>query len=401
MRCYFIHFLISVIVLIGAMAGFNWWVDPYAIYHGQASSQTTQPLVVMNERVFKTVGLAHTAADIVILGTSRADKGIGKEHKAFQGMRAISLATYGQTVHESRRLMEVAIKDSRPRTIIIGLDFYVFNALLSPPLDFVEENYQPSRPFNLMLSINALTHSWKIVRQKTPDEGDSYYANGFRIPQTLSRLAGNYHQSFSYSERSYLLEKYLPYPDCRFSFATSNSGSPLDDLRAMIKLAHQHHIDLRLFISPAHARQWETLAISGLWGQWEEWKREMARIVDSEAKLANTTPFPLWDFSDYDTISTEAIPPLGDNTSIMRWYSDSAHYTPELGKKIIQRIYSTKTSNGQDAWGSIIDNSNIEVRLEHIRLARERYRAIHQQDIAEIENTAREVSRIKRCPATQ
>ncbi len=399
MSRYIIHFLISSVLLSGAIAGFNWWMDPYAIYHKQAPQQS-QPLVVMNERVFKTVGLAHTPSDVVILGTSRADLGIGREHEAFKGKRVISLATFGQTIRESRRLMEVAVKDSKPKIVILGLDFFVFNALFAPPLDFVEENYSPSRAYHLMLSINALTHSWTVMRRKIPDESDLFDADGFRIPRSLSRLAGGYRESFSHNERSYLLEKYLPYPNCRFAFSSNRYGSSLEDFRAIVRLAHQQHIDLRLFISPSHARQWETLAISGLWQQWEEWKREMVRITDTEARMANAESFGLWDFSGYDDISTEVVPASGDKTTIMHWYSDSAHYTPDLGKIVIQRMFMPVTQDGWKTWGAVINSSNVERHLDHIRMVRTSYRATHQQDIAEIENTARTVGRIKRCPAT-
>ena len=399
---YFIHFLVSVLLFAGAMAGFNWWVDPYAIYRDrELSLQQQQPILVMNERVFKTVGLARAKADVVILGTSRTDIGIGRDHQAFQGKRVFSLATFGQPVRESRRLMEVALKQGKPQTIVLGLDFFAFNALFVPPPDFVEENYSPLRPYNLMLSISALSDSWKAVRRKVPVENDCCYTNGFRTPQTLSRMAGIYRKNFSDSERMYLMEKYLPYPGCRFSFATDKAGSTLDDLRAMLRLAHRHHVDLRLFISPAHARQWETLAIAGLWEQWEEWKRELARINEAEAKQANAATFPLWDFSGYDAVSTEEVPSREDKKSVMRWYTDSGHYTPDLGKQIIQRMFEQTVGGEPDTWGSMMDAPNLEAHLKRIRVARDCYRNTHRQDIAEIENIAREINRIKHCPGNQ
>lgn len=397
---YFIHFLVSVALLAGAMAGFNWWADPYAIYRDRELSQQ-QPVLVMNERVFKTVRLARTQADIVVMGTSRTDIGIDREHEAFQGRRALSLATYGQPIRESRHLMEIVAEQSRPQTIVMGLDFFAFNALFVPPPDFVEENYSPLRPYHLMLSISALADSWAAMRRKTPGENDCCYADGFRTPRVLSHLAGSYRASFAANERMFLMEEYLPYPGCRFSFATNKTASSLDDLRAMMELARRHHIDLRLFISPSHARQWETLAISGLWEKWEEWKRELVRINEAEAKQAGAAAFPLWDFSGYDAVSTENIPVLGDTKSTMRWYSDSSHYMPDLGKQIIRRMFAPTPEGGADTWGLKMDASNLNTHLEQIRLAREHYRATHPQDIAEIENAALEANRIKHCPANQ
>ncbi len=82
MNKYLLNFLIAVPLLTGAMAGFNWWIDPYGIYqHGESQAKKSQP--VMNERVFKTVGLARTHADVVLLGTSVTDLGIGSEQACF------------------------------------------------------------------------------------------------------------------------------------------------------------------------------------------------------------------------------------------------------------------------------------------------------------------------------
>ncbi|MFZ2301536.1 MAG: hypothetical protein WAW10_06670 [Gallionella sp.] len=402
MRRYFIHFLASVVLLAGAMAGFNWWVDPYAIYRDrELSLQQSQPILVMNERVFKTVGLARAKADVVILGTSRTDIGIGRDHQVFQGKRVFNLATFGQPIRESRRLMEVVLEHGKPQTIVVGLDFFAFNALFVPPTDFVDENYSPLRPYNLMLSISTLSDSRNAVRRKTPVENDCCYADGFRTPQTLSRLAGTYRKNFSNNERMYLLEKYLPYPACRFSFATDKAGSSLEDLRAMMQMAHRHHVDLYFFVSPAHARQWETLAIAGLWEQWEEWKRELVRINGDEAKQAGVATFPLWDFSGYDAVSTEEVPASEDKKSVMRWYTDSGHYTTDLGRQIIQRMLAPVAGGELDTWGSVMDPSNLEAHLKRIRLARDCYRNTHRQEIAEIENIAREVNRIKHCPGSQ
>jgi len=394
MRHYFIHFLIAVLLLTGMLAGFNWWVDPYAIYRdSEALLQQTQPILVMNERVFKTVGLAHIKADIVILGTSRTDIGIGREHEAFAGMRVFNLATFGQPIQETRRLMETAVEQGKPRTILVGLDFFAFNMLFDPPSDYVEENYSSRRLYSLMLSVSALSDSWTAVRRKTPAAGDCCYADGFRTPENLSLIAGQYRKRFTGNERMYLLEKYLPYPECRFSYTSKDERNSMDDFRSMVRLAHQRGIDLRLFISPSHARQWETLAVAGLWEQWEDWKRQLVRINEEEAGKAES--FPLWDFSGYDEVSTEAVPMARDGQSVMRWYSDSAHYTPELGKHIVRRMFTEDA----DTWGLVLSSANVDAHLVKLRAARERYRVTHPQDIAEIESVAREVNQVKHCPA--
>lgn len=399
MNKYLANFFIAVPLLTGAIAAFNWQVDPYAIYRDSSLLlRQSQPLLVMNERVFKTVGLSRAKSDVVLLGTSVTDLGIGKEHPIFAGKRVLNLATFGQPITESRRLMLIAIEHAKPQTIILGLDLLAFNELLASPSDYVEENYSQLRPYGLLLSVSTLADSWSVIRNKRAGVEQCCDADGFRAPQISSDMLGSYRTRFFANERVYLREKYLPYPECKF--ATSRKGviSSFDEYRHMIRTAHQYHVDLKLFISPSHARQWEIISVAGLTDTWEEWKRELVSINEEEASRVAAQPFALWDFSGYDSISSEAVPAANDKQTLMRWYSDSAHYTPALGKLIIQRMFTPSTLGLPDGWGVPLSVANLESHLKELRAAQKSYRQTHLQDVAEIEATARAVNQVKHCP---
>lgn len=387
---YFIHFCIATIMLATALAGFNYGVDPYAIYHEQGSVR------VMNERIFKTVNLAHTHADVVFIGTSRTDIGIGQEQPALTGKKLLNLATFGQPIRETRRLFELAVLEGKSHTVVIGLDFFAFNALFAPPSDYLEENYNVLRKAALLLSVSTLSDSLSKYRHPLPVTGDCCFANGFRLESDPAYLIGNYHRYFSASERMYLMEKYLPYPQCAFAFSPAghDEQSSLADLRVIFELAQRRHIDLRLFISPSHARQWETLSASGLWNTWEAWKRQIVALNEKEAEQAGLSPFPLWDFSGYDAVSSEDLPDEGEQR-LMRGYSDSSHYVPILGQRLVARMFGAV-----DQWGVMLNGSNVDAHLSRIRAARQRYRETHAVDISEIETLARETQKAKHCPGS-
>lgn len=389
---YFAHFFCAALLLSAALAGFNWWVDPYAIYHEQASGAV--PLRVMNERILKTVKLARTSADAVFIGTSRTDIGIGREQPALRGQRLLNLATFGQPIRETRRLFELAVQDGRPHTVVIGLDFFAFNALFAPPSDYVEDNYGSLRSATLLLSISTLSDALAKYRHPQAGGGECCYADGFRLATDPAYLQGKYHHYFATSERMYLMEKYLPYPQCAFAFAPRGreTQSTLADLRAIFELAQRQHTDLRLFISPSHARQWETLAAAGLWDDWEAWKRQLVALNEQQAEQAGRPPFPLLDFSGYDAVSSEDLPDDGDRR-LMSGYSDSSHYTLEVGQRLVARLFG-----GTDDWGVALTRSSIEAHLDQMRAARQRYRAGHVRDVAEIEALARETAHAKHCP---
>lgn len=389
---YFAHFSFAALLLSAALAGFNWWIDPYAIYHEQSSGAV--PLRVMNERIFKTVKLARTPADVVFIGTSRTDIGIGREQPELPGRHLVNLSTFGQPIHEMRRLFELAVQDGKPRTVVLGLDFFAFNALFAPPSDYVEDNYNPLRPASLLLSISTLSDALAKYRHPLATDGECCDADGFRLATDPAYLMGNYHHYFAASERMYLMEKYLPYPQCAFAFAARGreAQSSLADLHAIFELAQRQHVDLRLFISPSHARQWETLAAAGLWDTWEAWKRQLVALNEQEAEHAGRSPFPLWDFSGYDAVSSEDLPDGGERR-LMHGYSDSSHYTPEIGQRLVARLFG-----GADNWGVALSRSNLEAQLAQIRAARQQYRAAHPHDVAEIEALARETAQAKHCP---
>lgn len=389
---FLIHFCIATILLAAALAGFNYGVDPYAIYH----EKTEGAVRVMNERIFKTVKLSRTPADVVFMGTSRTDIGIGREQPALSGKKLLNLATFGQPIRETRRLFELAVAEGKPGAVVIGLDFFAFNALFAPPSDYVEENYSDLRKISLLLSVSTLSDSLSKYRHPLPVTGDCCFADGFRIATDPAYLTGKYHHYFAASERMYLMEKYLPYPQCAFSFAPAGHEdlSSLADLRAIFELAQRQRIDLRLFISPSHARQWETLAISGLWDKWEAWKRQIVALNESAAEQAGQSPFSLWDFSGYDAVSSEDLPDEGEQ-KLMRGYSDSSHYVPALGQRLVARLFGAK-----DEWGTMLNSSNVEGNLARIRVARQLYRNAHVSDVAEIEALARETQKAKHCPGS-
>lgn len=387
---YAAHFLVASLLLSAVMAGFNWWVDPYAIYRETPAADV--PMRVMSERIFKTVKLARMPADVVFIGTSRTDIGIGREQPALPGQRLANLATFGQPLQETRRLFELAVREGKPRTVVIGLDFFAFNALFAPPSDYVEDNYSPLRPVTLLLSISSLSDALKKYRQPAPTVADCCYPDGFRTGTDPGYMPRRYHHYFVESERMYLMEKYLPYPQCTFDYVQQGKAqSTLVDMHAILALAQREHIDLRLFISPSHARQWETIAASGLWERWEDWKRKLVEINEQEARQAGSAPFPLWDFSGYDEVSSEALP--DDATQeLMRGYTDSSHYVPAVGQRLVARLFGAS-----DDWGVRLEQDHVETHLAEVRTARQRYRAGHARDVAEIEELAREAERAKHC----
>ena len=395
MRRYLVYFVVSALCTALGLAAINWKVDPYGIFQTQGllAKGEIKPLLILNERVFKSVRLAREKLDVVVLGTSRADIGIDPAHLATGGRRAANLATFDQPVNETLRLFELASAQRDLKSVVIGLDFFTFNALRPMPSDFVTDNFAAIRPVQLAFSVTTTLDSWK--HHQMPQPGDCCYSNGARLPTPA--VVGHYRSHFMNSEKMYLQSKYLPAPTCSFAFSAPGQPPTLQDMRSIIALAHTRHIALKLFISPSHARQWEVIATAGLLDSWDTWKRALVQINTEEAQRAHHAPFPLWDFSGYNEISTEAVPLEGDMKRTMYWYSDSSHYTPALGNVVLDRMDGINTAGVPDDFGVLLTPATLENQLAAVRRGHVLYRDTHREDEAEIVQMALDAARRKYC----
>lgn len=401
MRRYLTHLTASGLLALTLAAVINWLADPYAIFGAPSipGFNVAKPAVATNGRIFKMAGYLYRPMDALILGTSRA-LNINPKHEAFSGLRTLNLAMAAQPNAETALIFQHVAEHNRLQTAVIGLDFFASNAYLPFPDDFSEENFAPDRKLKLLLSFDTLKASKNTLFQHgpAPTAPDSAKAD---INKKFSKHA------FIDSEKSYMWGgTYLPSPKCRYAFAVAKGETgkaqqtpPLEQLRALIGLAHQHRVRLLLFISPAHARQWETLAALGLWERWEEWKRKLVEINEEEAERLHQPAFPLWDFSGYNRITTENLPDGNAPNAQMTGYVESSHYKPNIGNLILDRLFDLSIPERPlpEDFGVRISSSNIAGHLTDIRSARLRYRQTHPQDIAEIIELERDVKARNRC----
>ena len=113
--------------------------------------------------------------------------------------------------------------------------------------------------------------------------------------------------------------------------------SGFDPFRFMLRRAHEQNTDLRLFMTPLHTVVRQVFVAIGLGDRYEFWQRELVRINEEEAARAGRKPFPIWDFSDSNSITREPVPAATDLTT-MRWYWEYSHYRNVTGNLILDRI---------------------------------------------------------------
>ncbi len=130
----------------------------------------------------------------------------------------------------------------------------------------------------------------------------------------------------------------------------------------MLDFARASDLDLRLFINPVHARLILAVREGGLWPQYEEWKRALVQAVAEEAVASGKPPFQLWDFSGFNSVTSEHIPDRGDFKTIMRGYWESSHYKSETGDLLLSKMLGNSEAGNSvpSDFGQLLTPENIE-----------------------------------------
>lgn len=391
---------------------FNFVVDSYNIYPSPKIQgfNAIKPEFAGHMRMAKAIDIDRFHPDGIALGSSRTSAGIDPEHSGWN--KSISccynLGIHGANIYEIMRYFQHSHKLSPLEQVALGLDFYMFNHYKQNSEDFDESRLSvtsdgmPNSDYRIhdllptLISADACLASITTIKKQLND-GKSYLhlLNGqweWSHNKVRIKKAGGHHKAFINNEKSYISNTWFPEPYNQYSFIDPETKSSTFEYYAiLLKTAYRYHIDLRIFISPSHVRQWEALRAEGLWPLFEEWKQKLVEINEQEAARSGESPYPLWDFSGYNSLTTEDVPPDGDSETQMKWYWESSHYKKELGDLVLDRIFDYHHPERivPDDFGVLLTPKNIIAHLVQIRAKQREYQRLHPEDVAEIEELAK------------
>lgn len=326
---------------------FNWSIDPYDLFNTPNFLGVNHEKVKKdnNDRLFKAVDITRLKPKIILMGSSRTKQGLNPEHPALKDDNpAYNLAINGPNFYEVRRYIEHAIANQPDlQQIILGVDFFMFNANLANQPSFEEKRLGKNNiiikdAVNALFSLDTFNVSRETIDAslKTADENNNYGENGFMPNRNADNGATEWR--FQQSIKLY----FELHSDYQFS------QQYWSDFVKIVELCRQNNIDLKVFISPAHATQWEAIEVTGRWDVFEQWKRQLVEIT------------PVWDFSGFNSITTESIKPQMNN------YVDNSHYSPEIGNLIIDRLFDYKSDTIPQDFGVLLAKDNLEQHLKKI-----------------------------------
>lgn len=324
----------------------NYTVNPLGIYGTPVIEGVNDryPTVSYFLRIHKTERLKQLRPDTIITGTSRALIGLDPRPEIF-GEEAVVYNT-GLTaarIYEQRCMLEFAQAIRPLKWVIITLDFFAFSGLGPENEQFEPQRCNPQalhfpqnfrNRYNTLASLDTLVAVTKHFRYIRKPQKQSFI-------QPNGRMQNNslYHRIKQNGAAPYF--KNPPVPDGEkftFSYGTDAADTPFRHIEAMLDLTRRGNIDTVLLFSPVHETMLAGLEEEGLQAAVELWKTRIAAIVQANGLRYNAAPYPLWDFFQRNSLTTEKVPKDGDREAVMRWFTDSSHYTPEAGDIVLKKI---------------------------------------------------------------
>jgi hypothetical protein len=372
-RRYLFIWTLSALLTVFAIAIITCLVDPYGLYRIVSFNGFNQQKEGVRSKIrfVKSLEMPLRSPQTLLMGSSRVHDGLNPDYITLQKYPPVyNFAIDMSRIYETLIQLRHAIKNTRVRRVIIGLDLFMFNGFQRKNEDFDEAIYGRKLHFYdyfgpSIFSRSALSDSVKTLRQsRNQNDRNEFLPNGYR-PQAFFKLknypAAHYYTNWIFLSPTQKGTKY--YSNLKLN------DQVFADFEQILSICRENNIELHLYINPAHAHlDGEGLVTLGHWEMNEEWKRHIS-------KLATTWRIPLWDFSGYNSITTERV------SNGMIYYWDSSHFKEIVGNWILDRMLGDSSRVPQD-FGILVTSDNIESHLTTIRANRNSYVNSHRSEIA-------------------
>jgi hypothetical protein len=396
-RRYIAVLLLTVLGGLAAIGTFNALVDPLELVSsaGTRGLDPHRPLVNVYARISKPAVDCRLEPSLVIVGTSRSQHALDPQSPALiaHGYRGFNLAFPGAAIYELRRAFDNAVACGSLQGALIELDFMSFDTHAQNAPDFEEALFRRGhgewlRPtLEVLRLLTSLDMTWESIDTLRMRPGPAEVEPDGRetdvVFERRVERAGGVRGAFQRSERAQYIRPILAEPpDFRFVDGRAN----IAELDTLLQTASRNNVRLWFYFAPVHARHLETLRALGLWSRYEDWKATLVRFIHARAReLSFPAPPEVWDFSGYNSVTTESVPPYEDSSSRMRGYWESSHLRKYVGDLMLARMFgssSQQTALPAD-FGIRLTPANVDSNTERIRAEAMRYR--HSRPLEEQE----------------
>ncbi len=384
-------------VLMLANVGFNLVVDPFNAWQlvKIEGFNAIKDRAYKYERIAKPLMVETLQPQRVFIGTSRTEYTLSSTSPGLAGqpgLPTLNLAMRSANLNEIMLMFQHALSQAPVVDAVIGLELPSFSYIMPSGTDlddYVVLDWQgePNHGYRLyqfrdtLFAIDVTVASRKTLQRQ--EEADRSLADDGRvlaerqIPVLLAD--GGIRVNFAFWLGEFVHGAWTICRNGRVFFRADERFDAMARFRDILVLAVEHGVDLKLYISPAHATLMEAMQQSGVWPYSEQWKRDMVAVIE-EVNGDYGSDFRLVDFETVDPITTETIPPAGDQQTLMHYFYDPAHFTMAMGDRILARLYGAgeaKWGAGEADWGIELNSHNLDAHLQKLRQDLRNWAASH------------------------
>jgi hypothetical protein len=307
--------------------------------------------VKRDTRKGKTATLQECQFDVILFGSSRTEFGLDPTYPGLPG-RTFNAGLKSSSMYEMQRLGRYVLEHQSPRMAVIALDFFAFNERRIGADDFEESmighGQTPVSVAKYLLSVENLYSSVLTVLWNRGGVVDGCRFNGYDRGYPLRTTPTEAFQETR--------ARWLENPELFNGYLVGDDYT--ERLKTMLLEYRAAGVDVRLFVSPMHAVIIEMMAEVGLQADFFRWKQRLVEIVaEVNAAQPDLPPLELWDFSGYNSITTETVPADG---SWLRYYRDPSHFQAEVGRYIFVRLlHEADADTGPEDFGVLLTPDNV------------------------------------------
>lgn len=363
-----------------AVTGMNYAVDPYLTH--QWDTPQVQRLRPTREKLGawgKTYAVARFQPAVVYIGNSRTELGLPTQMPQFAGKPVFNSALSGASIGDAIRLAQHAARVSRVETMVWGIDAPSFS-LEDGNTDLDHDLTSGGRYFFLHRGLLDLKRALALdmTRDSLSVLTGSYGAvcrsslafHGQRDDACISLRIGGWRGT-----RAAVLPRTREY--IRGAGPTAEAQAAFD---AAVDGLCRRAIRVRLYINPTHAMMQDALYWAGKSAAVEAWQRALTAAAERQRRAG--CDVQLYDFSGFNSITTEPVPQAGPaTTASMVNYWETSHYRVNVGRMILTRMFGGADAVPAD-FGAALSPATIDAHLAAMRAARERYHVEHPVETA-------------------
>jgi hypothetical protein len=369
-------------------------------------------------KLAKAYDVRRIRPEAIVLGTSRSHVALRMTHDGWKVplARRYNAAFDGATTKEMHAYLLHTHAVHPLRQVVLGLDFWQlghgaawarkdFNpSILFEPKKPLHNAAVYAADLSLLVSVDTSKASIAQLRDGESEEPQWLAPDGQRlgdvffrqIEPTYSSSPGSYFRNIDRQEIGFMLDTGPAVATAPRKIAPAASRPVLtsfDYIAKIIAFCRDNDIDLRIFITPAHAHQLEIATQLGGWPAIERGKRDLVDLLFRDAlNHPSSTAFPLYDFEGYSSVTAEPVPPDGTRSE-MRYYWDSSHFKQNVGDWILDRLFGTAREDDPvpDDFGVPLMPATIEAALDKIRAAQSAYRREQADEVGFIVSAIQQV----------